>query len=113
MLEWIPPLLHYVWNSLFFLDDPVKPRRTTLFHYLVSEFGMDQYVHKQHQKYMQPCKNHERISFSKYNMQGQDNKAQILDEKWKRTGSDFKYKSLVGDRLPPFNFMSGNDPRKN
>ena len=38
-------------SSLFFLDDAVKPRRTTLFHYLVSEFGMDQYVHKQHQKY--------------------------------------------------------------
>jgi hypothetical protein len=35
------------------------------------------------------------------------------EEKLKRTGSDFKYKSLVGDRLPPFNFMSGNDPRKN
>lgn len=35
------------------------------------------------------------------------------EEKLKRTGADFKYKSLVGDRLPPFNFMSGNDPRKN
>ena len=35
------------------------------------------------------------------------------EEKLKRTGPDFKYKSLVGDRLPPFNFMSGNDPRKN
>lgn len=35
------------------------------------------------------------------------------DEKLKRTGTDFKYKSLIGDRLPPFNFMSGNDPRKN
>jgi len=35
------------------------------------------------------------------------------EEKMNRTGSDFKYKSLVGDRLPPFNFMSGNDPRKN
>lgn len=34
------------------------------------------------------------------------------DEKLKRTGSDFKYKSLVGERLPPFDFMSGNDPRK-
>jgi aminobenzoyl-glutamate utilization protein B len=35
------------------------------------------------------------------------------EEKLKRTGAAFKYKSLVGDRLPPFNFMSGNDPRKN
>jgi len=37
----------------------------------------------------------------------------VKEEKLKRTGADFKYKSLVGDRLPPFNFMSGNDPRKN
>jgi aminobenzoyl-glutamate utilization protein B len=35
------------------------------------------------------------------------------EEKMERAGADFKYKSLVGDRLPPFNFMSGNDPRKN
>jgi aminobenzoyl-glutamate utilization protein B len=35
------------------------------------------------------------------------------DEKGVRTGTDFKYKSLVGDRMPPFDFMVGNDPRKN
>lgn len=35
------------------------------------------------------------------------------EEKLKRTGAEFKYKSLIGNRLPPLNFMSGNDPRKN